>query len=433
MPAGTPPLPAGGAMPPARRRARRRVLWALSILALLGAGATIAVLLLVPAGRTTALVLRISPNNGAAAGGTTVRIYGTGFTRSARVDFGARPARSVRVLSRRTIVAVSPAGAGSVQARVLESGGPSAATPYGRFAYDPPPSGPWLGLNGNSVGYLGPVDRFQRDHVAFDRDELGAGEVPSTHGRIARAIAQGMIPDVVIEYGGYTGNDWGHLDPRFPRGKAILSYVHGFVRTATAIRRMFPGRRILFEPINEPYGYATAAQYAAVIARLLPAAARAGIPPQDIYVAARGERWIPKMYAARPQLRNLIQGWYFHPYGPPAGVAQEDSAGIQSVPVVQSQMTSGQNNIIISEIGWCALTVDHGEECTGPNAPSGTAAAVRLAAALANALPMRRAGWLRGLLVYSRTDGGWAMQLPNGVLTEQGRALVRFARAHPER
>lgn len=298
----------------------------------------------------------------------------------------------------------------------------------------PPPDGPWLGLNGNSSPGAGPIGRFVRDHVVFDRQELRAGTLPRRDGRLARAIAHGMIVDLVIEYAGYTGTNWGRPDPRFPRGAAgIGSYVSGFLRTALTTLRMFPGRRILFEAINEPYGYASAAEYAAVVARLLPAAAHRGLPLEDIYIAAYGHHWVREMYSAQPSLRTLIGGWYFHPYGPASGTAEEDSAGIDSVPVVRREMTSGQSNIIISEIGWCALTVDHGEECTGPNAPSGAAAAKRLATALANALPMRRAGWLRALLVYSRTDGGWAMQLPNGRLTEQGKALVRFAREHPER
>jgi hypothetical protein len=35
------------------------------------------------------------------------------------------------------------------------------------------------------------------------------------------------------------------------------------------------------------------------------------------------------------------------------------------------------------------------------------------------------AGWLRSVLVYSRTDGGWAMQQRGG-LTEPGQMLEAF-------
>jgi hypothetical protein len=378
------------------------------------------------------VVAGISPNNVPAAGGATVSITGSGFAEGSSVYFGSARAHAVRVLSSTSIVAVSPAGSGTTQVRVVGASGSSDSTPYDQVAYDPAPSGPWLGLNGNSVNYLGPVRFFARHRVLFDRVELTAGQLPGRRDSLGRSIAAGMIPDVVIEYRGYTGDHWGTSDPHFPRGGAVAGYVQGFLRSALSIRRAYPHRRILFEPINEPYGYATAAQYADLIAALLPAAARAGLPAAQIYVAAWGKGWIPSMYQAQPELRTLIGGWYFHPYGPPSGAANGDSAGIQSVPAVQAQMTSGQNNIIISEIGWCALDVKRGEGCSTPYVETGQQAAADLSAALQNALPMRAAGWLRALLVFSRNYGGWAMQLPGGGLTEEGRALLRFAAGHAE-
>lgn len=377
-------------------------------------------------------VSSISPNVAAAAGGTAVTISGTGFNSASTVEFGERRASTVRVLSTTSIAAISPPGAGTVAVRVLGADGVSAEVAPDTLAYDPPPSGPWLGLNGNSVSHFGPIDRFEQGHVVFDRVELFAGELPTTHDLLHRAIDHNMIPDVVIEYDGYTGNNWGRLDKHFPRGDGIAAYVNGFVRTVTAIRRMYPHTRIIFEPINEPYGYATAAQYAAVIVSLLPAAQSAGVPVKDIYVAGWGRGWIPGMYAAQPALKSMIEGWYLHPYGLPTGAQNEYGVGISSVPYVQAQMTSGQNNIVISEIGFCALRVNRGGDCAYPNVKTGREAAAMLASTLQEALPMRRAGWLRALIVYARSDGGWAMQLPDGQLTEQGRELLRFAHAHPE-
>jgi hypothetical protein len=380
----------------------------------------------------TPSITRIAPNNGAGAGGTVVTITGRGFGRGARVRFGSAAASAVSVRSSTAITATGPAGAGTVDITVAGPRSTSPRTPYDRFAYDPPPSGSWLGLNGNSANYLGPVGQFVADHIVYDRDEYGAGELPSRNDPLHRAISHHMIPDVVIEYAGYTGEGFGRLDPSFPTGgEAIVRYVRGFIRTARAILHEYPRRRILFEPINEPYGYARPAQYAAVIAQLLPAARRAGVPLDAIYVAAYGKGWVPAMYAAAPALRTLIQGWYFHPYGPPAGEAGEYAAGIQSLPYVQAEMTSGQSNIIVSEIGWCAEDVNHGSACTEPRVSSARDAARLLTEGLSNALPMRRAGWLRALLIFSRNDGGWAMELPKAILTEPGRALIRFARAHP--
>lgn len=378
-------------------------------------------------------IVSIAPNNGAIRGGTTVRIEGRGFPPHATVRFGSADARAVSVRSSTSIEAVSPRGSATVDVTVAGPRGASATTPVDRFAYDPPPSGNWLGLNDNSANYLGPVDRFVADRIVYDREEYAAGRLPSRGDSLHRAIAHHMIPDVVIEYAGYTGEGFGRIDPNFPSGEAIARYVSGFVRTAKAIRRAYPGRRILFEPINEPWGHATAAQYAAVIARLLPAARSAAIPLDSIYVGAYGKGWVPAMYAAAPGLRTLVEGWYFHPYGPSVGAANGYSGGIQSLPHVQAEMTSGQNNIIVSEIGWCAGNVNHGAACGQPRTSSDRQAAHLLIESLDNALPLRRAGWLRALLVYSRSDGGWAMELPHAVLTESGRALVGFGRAHPAR
>lgn len=371
-------------------------------------------------------VARIWPNNGPFHGGTPVTISGEGFTSRSQVSFGATPARSVKLLSPDSILAVSPPGHGSVGITVSNPAGASAPIPTATFAYDPPPRGPWLGLNGNSLSYLGPIGQFAAHGVVYDRDEYTAGELPTHHDRLHIAVAHRMVPVVVIEYAGYTGEGFGRMDSAFPQGEAVGRYVRGFIRTATAILRLYPGRRILFEPINEPYGYATAAEYAAVIAQLLPAAQQAGIPLDSIYVAARDKGWVPAMYQAQPQLQTLIGGWYFHPYGPPFG-----AEGIGSLPRVQAEMTSGQSNIVISEIGWCALDVKAGAACGSPWVAHASDAARLLAQGLGNALAMRRAGWLRALLVYSRNDGGWAMELPKSVLTKSGRALLRFARAHP--
>ncbi len=163
-----------------------------------------------------------------------------------------------------------------------------------------------------------------------------------------------------------------------------------------------------------------------MIAALLPAARAAGIPLSSIYVAATGKHWVREMYEAQPQLQREIQGWYLHPYGPPSGSSDENSRGLQSLPAVQSEMTSGQNNIIVSEVGYCSDEVDRGATCEGGE--TSAQAAANLTEMLDNALPYHKAGWLRALLVYSRNAGGWAMQLPGGAFTRQGEALAAFAK-----
>ncbi len=418
------------------------------------------------------VVTTISPNNGAAAGGTQVAIAGSGFTAGSTVEFGGAVATGVAIHSSGSITVTSPAGSDSepVDVTVSNSTGASAATPQDQFAYDPPAASSWLGLNGNSGGTKPErLREFAAEGIVYDRGgapwlDWPAGELLEEGGRqtegglaLATSTAAGMIPDVTIEYRSYEGNY--SPDADFPRERTkrqekrgkegIAGYVEGFIKSATAIHAKYPAA--IFEPMNEPWGYTTpqynAAEYANVIARLLPEAKAAGIPLSSIYVGATGKNctkpakgsgrrapaectsdgWVPAMYAAQPQLQTEIQGWYLHPYGPPSGVGENDGVGIQSVPLVQQEMTSGQNNIIVSEVGYCAVDVNEGAGCQGGRGEASTEAARHLTEMLDNALPYHRAGWLRALLVYARSDGGWAMQLHTGVLTAQGQALESFA------
>jgi hypothetical protein len=342
---------------------------------------------------------------------------------------------------------------------------------------------PWLGLNGNTTKYLGPVDTFSRYGVVYDRSfELVAGETPGElergredaefEKRLSEDYEDGMTPVVVVEYAGYGRSGFSfRSDPAFPRERTpaeeragqntIAGYVAGFVSSASRIlalaRERYPGMEVLFEPINEPWGYTTpqyyAPEYADVLARLLPAAAAAGIPSTEVYVGATGQArfatkgseedgrpnpagWVRAMYEAQPALQTEIQGWYLHPYGPPRGTAQGPAGagtGIESVPLVRAQMTSGQDNVIISELGFCDREVDAGQ-CSGSSYPDVDTAA-QAAQALTETLIVARSyhekGWLKALIVYSRNDRGWAMQSVTAgkhvALTDMGEALLAFA------
>lgn len=383
---------------------------------------------------TAPSVSALEANNGPAAGGATVVIHGTRLTPVGQVIFGTSPSPKVTAQSETTIAAVSPSGSGEVEVRVVNSSNQSSpAVPADRYAYDPKPTGPWLGLNGNSVTYLGSLEMFVEHKVVYDRSAgiewKAGGRLSEPRGEaLARSIGAGMIPVITVEFAGYSRCSW-HQEC-LPTGKKIARYVKGFVRSANEVLARYPAAPIVFEAINEPWGFGSAAQYADVLAQLLPAAQRAGIPPERIYAAATGSGWVRSLYREAPALQEEVKGWYLHPYGPPTG-----GEGIQSLPAIQAEMTSGQSNLLVSEAGYCAPDVNgSARECQGAGpayAPNSAAAASDLTEMLDNALPYRRAGWLRALLVYSRNSGGWAMQqLPGPTLTAQGKALIAFADAH---
>jgi hypothetical protein len=83
-------------------------------------------------------VSSVSPNNGAAAGGTAVTITGTRFVAGATVSFGTTAATNVVVVSATQITATSPAGtAGAVTVTVTNPGGLSGSLTNG-FTYGAP-------------------------------------------------------------------------------------------------------------------------------------------------------------------------------------------------------------------------------------------------------------------------------------------------------
>jgi len=346
----------------------------------------------------------------------------------------------------RRLIAAAPA--------LLAFAGCGSSTPAPRVVRVSPARA-WLGLDYNSRPGVGGLADFVDHGIVFDRDgniQPPAGALAAPGSKLGRglqtSIGADMVPDIEVDPPAdppLCGAGRGCL----PTGqRAVTAYVSGFVATAQSVLRAFPSKRLLFEPIDEPWnlgspgarpGYRAAALYAAVLAQLLPAITKARnptIPLDDVYVPATGRledstSWVADLYEAEPCLRTgaatcgPIQGWSVHAYGLPGS----RGAGIESVPGLRSGMSSGADNIVISEVGFCAADVGDGDGCD-QNTPDvvGTAeqTAAWLTQTLREALPMRRAGWLKALLVWARSSGGWSMQLPGGGLTPQGRALESF-------
>ena len=82
--------------------------------------------------------------------------------------------------------------------------------------------------------------------------------------------------------------------------------------------------------------------------------AHSHIPPGAVYVGATGDAWVQGIYDAQPQLRGAIHGWYLHPYAK----ERKPEQGMAEVPSIRAEMASGQDNLIVSEIGFCAVSVD---------------------------------------------------------------------------
>jgi hypothetical protein len=80
---------------------------------------------------------RITPSTGPAAGGTTVKIFGSGFDAASTVSFGTIAAASVTYHSEAELTAVSPPGAETVNVTVTTpDAGTSAVQQNARFGYE---------------------------------------------------------------------------------------------------------------------------------------------------------------------------------------------------------------------------------------------------------------------------------------------------------
>jgi hypothetical protein len=337
---------------------------------------------------------------------------------------------------------------------------PPAATPPLPRNPAPVPPAAWLGLNYNSGSTAGSLRDFAARGIVYDREgalEVRSGWTPENRPKFASGLATSygarMVPDIVVDPAtGPPGCTTNPLPRKIclPTGEGqVSSYVQGFVQTASSVLRRYSHERVLFEPTNEPWQWAfppgtrsgkrAATEYAQILAQLLPAARAAKVPLNDIYVPAAvklsdGSSWIRDLYAAQPCLKpgpsscGPIAGWNLHPYGLPHSLTE----GIDSVPAVRAEMRSGQDNLVIGEIGFCAIDVANGKACQLNLADiDGTSAqtAVWLRETLNRAARMHQAGWLKGLMIWERSGTGWAMQNADGTLTAQGRVLELFADA----
>ncbi len=81
-------------------------------------------------------VSKVLPKNGPVAGGTSVRVSGSGFSATATVKFGSATASGVKVESSTSLVAVSPPAArGTVDVTVTTEAGTSPAVKQDHFKY----------------------------------------------------------------------------------------------------------------------------------------------------------------------------------------------------------------------------------------------------------------------------------------------------------
>lgn len=88
-----------------------------------------------PLADLTPIITSLDPTTGPEAGGTLVTVHGGNFVDVTAVNFGANPATDFTVVSATRIVAVAPAGTGTVDVTVTNSAGTSQTSAQTKYTY----------------------------------------------------------------------------------------------------------------------------------------------------------------------------------------------------------------------------------------------------------------------------------------------------------
>jgi hypothetical protein len=294
-------------------------------------------------------------------------------------------------------------------------------------------SAPWLGLNGNHVNtsvFAGNQTQFSQLGISFTRCQQVQGQANDDNGvplltDIATISGIGQVPVVVISAPNYnTGT--------YPTGGAIATYAAFVVSTIQSIELAFPKLGTLYEIDNEPWNFyapaGTAAQYADVVVQVINAVLAAKLDVTRVFAVVKDLAWITSMYAQQATLKTIVQGWSFHPYGPPPPQYGTNTIqGISAVANARTTLFSGANNILISEVGFQDRQISNTAGGGVSDANNGQVVEW-MQLLLEQALEYRLAGWLRAMLIFHRTSGNFAMVQVNtsGTLTPAGVALTQF-------
>jgi subtilisin family serine protease len=174
-------------------------------------------------------VTSISPNNGPAAGGTPMTITGNNFTGATAVRFGATAATSFTVNSATLITATSPAGSGTVDVTVTNSGGTSATSSADQFTFLAAPTVTSISPNSGPTAGSAPVTITGNNFTGATAVRFGATAATSFTVNSATLITatspagSGTVDVTVTNSGGTSATS------------SADQFTYGLVATTTAL------------------------------------------------------------------------------------------------------------------------------------------------------------------------------------------------------
>ena len=232
----------------------------------------------------------ITPQHGPVAGGTTVEIIGRNFGGVTNVSFGGTPSSLVTPVSQNAVLALSPAGVGTVDITVTASAGTSLVVPADEFTYVTTPSiqkltprgGTTLGGNNVTItgsGFTGATA------VSFGTTAAASFLVESDQEIIAVSPAEpaGNVPVSVTAPTGSTPPDPADIYSFSLQVPVITSVAPDFGSTSGGTTVTITGRKFVHVSAVD-FGSTPAASYTVTNVKSITAVAPPGSGTVDVTV-----------------------------------------------------------------------------------------------------------------------------------------------------
>jgi len=235
-------------------------------------------------------VKSISPEHGPVTGGTMVDIHGKNFGGVSAVSFGSTPATSVTAVNQGEVIAVAPAGTGTVDVTVTTPSGTSAVLAADEFTYVITPSiqrvGPRAGttLGGNRVTIVG-AGFTSATTVTFGSVAATSFTVESDQEIVAVSPAEsaGNVDVVIAAPTGSTPIDPADVFDYSLKVPEITSVAPDFGPESGGTTVTITGKR--FKDVSAvDFGSVPAASYTVTSTKSITAVAPAGVGTVDVNV-----------------------------------------------------------------------------------------------------------------------------------------------------
>jgi IPT/TIG domain len=161
--------------------------------------------------RTARTVTQVTPDSGAATGGTVVTITGTGLSNTSAVRFGSATGTNLHPFSDTQLQITTPPGSGTVSVTVVTPQGNSAQSPHAQFSYTATAAGPTIGglapttgsAAGGTIVTITGTGLSQAQSVTFGGNAgTDLSRISDTQLQVTTPPGSGTVPVAVVSAAG---------------------------------------------------------------------------------------------------------------------------------------------------------------------------------------------------------------------------------------